>query len=536
MQKTLLTIVAMLLGSVAHAQAAKSSPPGNQINESYLNLMKPIDMYSPPPGAKKLLSLKDLYSLVRTQGVTLKVAAEDLNQARQSQRRYKDSFLPSLNLSLSNRNEWNENRQDLNQEDAYQDRDGTSKSRSNNQGLGLGLSGMLVPGVNYSLNGPAYSRTTRDPEGVDPKPRRRENASWTGSLGVELLKDSPLFVQSLQTQKDQLEFSLAKENYRAATLSALFSAESTFYSLIKNHLSLVVSQRSHELAKSLEAEVKEKIAAGESSEIDAMRASLQSSTSEIELMSAQIGYEQAVEEFRNSLSYEGDQGAGIYPDPKAIDIDPSKLILPALDEVREYQKLNPEVIKARFSERSAQIAVDLAKKATLPSLKLSAEYRNATPGERWQETIGESVQPNDRNFSVGITYSQNIFNNSANNDLRDRTVAKQKAALAIDQAEKNFAKTFNSLLKRLQIGTRRLGIATTSRTMAEKKLQSEFEKFKFGESSVRDVIASQTEVNGSRITEINARIDVILGHSELRKLGGKLPAGVTMQQLEGVAP
>ena len=43
-------------------------------------------------------------------------------------------------------------------------------------------------------------------------------------------------------------------------------------------------------------------------------------------------------------------------------------------------------------------------------------------------------------------------------------------------------------------------------------------------------------MNGARITEINARIDVILGHSELRTLAGKFPSGVSMQQPQGVAP
>ena len=272
-----------------------------------------------------------------------------------------------------------------------------------------------------------------------------------------------------------------------------------------------------------------------SSEIYAMRASLQSSTSETELMSSQIEYEQALEEFRNSLSFEENDGAGIYPDPKAIDIDLSNLALPSIDAVKEYQKLNPEVIKARLRQKSSQVAVDLAKKSTLPSLKLTAEYRNSVPGEAWQETIGESVEPNDRNFSVGFAYTQSIFNSSANNDLRDQIVEKQKSVLAIDQAEKNVTKTFNSLLKRLQIGIKRLNIATTSRVIAEKKLQSEFEKFKYGESSVRDVIDSQTEVNAARITEINARIDIILGHSELRTLAGKFPSGVSMQQPEGVS-
>lgn len=532
----------LLLGTagVGFAQTEQKekpkSPATSEISSTYLNLMKPIDIFSLPPNAKKLLTLKDLYSLVKTQGVTLKVAEEDLNQANQTQRRYRDAYLPTLNLTVSNNNTWTQTKEDGDLGDDYSDRSAMSSSFVTSHGFGLGLSGSLMPGVTYSLNGPAYSRSRDYPEEGDPRPRRRENAAWNAEIGVDLLKESPIFVRSLKKQIERLELTSAKEAFRAATLNALQTAEGSYFELIKRYLSLMIVQRSFDLAKSLEAEVKEKIIAGEASEIDAMRASLQSATSETELMTAEIDYQRSVEDFRNSLSYDDNKGEGIFPDPRALDIDVSKLVLPPATAIKSIQSQNPDVIRAKLADRTSSLDVELARTGTYPSLKLTTNYSNKTPGESFSETLGQSFLPNDRTFGIGLTYTQVLYNNGAKNELLQKIVTRQKSALNIDQAEKNVVKTFNSLLKRLEIGAKRLEIAKTSRIIAEKKLQSEFEKFKYGESSVRNVIDSQSEVNSARITEIDARVNMLLGHGELRTLSGKLPEGVTIQQNESGAP
>lgn len=497
-------------------------------SSQYASLLKPVDIYAPPPSAKMLITVSELFKLVKTQGVVLKVAKEQLNTAKQTQKSYEAVYIPTLTLGAGASKTWNSTRTDSDLTDEYSDRDLTVGSSTRVGNLGLTLNGTLLKGLTYSLSTPEYSTTKPDPDLSTENPRRSDRAGWTAKIDLALLKDGTYFVQSAQDKKQKLEWTLARETYRAEMLKAINSAEKSYYSLIKSYLQLVIQQRAHELAKALESDVKEKITAGESSNLEAMRASLQTSQSETDLMASQIDYEAAIEDFRNSLSFNGADGDGLFPDPKSINLNLDTFKAPNASFLNELKRGNTDISLAKLASSSAELDLEIARTNRLPSLSMSTSYANGVPGERFGQVVTESFKSNDRVISFGLTYSQILFNDPSINSYKQAIVTKQKAVFSLDQAEKNLTKSFNGLTKRLEIGGRRLKIAKISREIAEKKLESEYEKFRFGESSVRNVIDSQSEVNSARITEIGARIDLLLGSSDLRTIAGKLPEGVSI--------
>ena len=310
-------------------------------------------------------------------------------------------------------------------------------------------------------------------------------------------------------------------------ISTIATAESGFYTLAQKHLQLAVQERSFNLAKALEMDVKEKIAAGESSQLEATRAELQSAQSEVDYMSSQIDYEAALQEFRRSLAYDNAEGEGVFPDPKALEFNVEDFKIPA-DAEKEIRKSNPTISLTRIAKQIAEADLELSRNATLPTLGFTTSYGNASPGETVINATTESLHPNDRTFSVALTYTQILYNDTSRNAFEKAVLAKQKAELTIDDTERKVMRDFDSLNKRLDIGARRHRIAKLSREIAEKKLNSEYEKFKAGESSVRNVIDTQTEVNNARISEIAARVDLLLGYGQLNALQGRLPEGVTL--------
>jgi outer membrane protein TolC len=518
---------------IARLGSAKPNPPQSSKSlktapSAYIALLKPLDIYAPPPGATKLIGIVDLYKLVRTQGVTLKVANEELSTARQTQKSYRDGVLPTLALGAGESQSWIKTKTDRDRFDNYTDREGLVQSRNTSYNLGLTLSGTPIKGLNYSFTAPEYTTSKVDPDLSQEQPQRLHNAGWTGKIDIALLKDSPIFTQSLTERKRKLEWTRAREVFKSETMKAISAAEKSYYALIQKSLQLAVQRRTYDLAKALHNDVKEKIAAGESSALEAMRSSLQTSQSETDLMASQIEYEAAIEEFRNSLSYDNSEGNGVFPDPKSLNIQVDQFKLPNPSTINEIRKGNSDVTLATLASKGAELDLELARRGTYPNLAFTLSYQNKAPGERMGQAIGDTARPADRAFSIGLSYTQILYNDSNSNTMKQAIVSKQKSDLSVAQAEKTVSKLFNALLKKLEIGGRRLKIAGTSRQMSEEKLTSEYEKFKFGESSVRNVIDSQTEVNAASITEIGARIDMLTGFSDLRTLSGRLPEGITM--------
>ena len=498
-----------------------------ETNATYQSLLKPIDIYSPPAKAKKLLPLQELYTLIQTKGVALKVSRETYNAAKQSQTTENDRKRPVLTFDLAQEQKWSKTLSDSDPTDEYADRKRLTGSRVVNGNGGFSLAGSPLQGVSYKLSFPQLVHSQTIPDSSSQLPARPDQAAVSATLGVSLLKDSPILAESLQRKKIDLAIAAAREQLRSETIKTIFDAESNYFALIQKYLQLAVQDRSLQLARALKAEVQEKIKAGESSALEATRAELQEAQAEVDYMSSQIEYEASLESFRTSLSYDDTEGDGVFPDPSALKVDVEKFSVPR-NLISDIRNFNPEIARAKIQRKQAEVDMEVARNATLPSLAFSLNYSNATAADGLIKSSAESLSPNDRLFSINLSYSHVLYNNTAKNDLRQSLVSQQKAIVDAASVEQRIIKDHNSLLKKIEIGGRRYRIAKVSKDIAERKITSEYERFRAGESSVRNVIDAQTEVNSARISEIGARIEMLNAINQLRSLLGKLPDGLEL--------
>jgi len=523
-----LTVLLGLASSYGYAQEKTSKPVVPTTRANYLELMKPIDILAPPPNAKRLLSLADVYRLVRTDGVALKVAREDLASANEVERTRINRLMPTLSLSLGNNQRWQKSLVDGDVTDDFNARDKEVAQRSWTTNAGLNLSGSPLNGVSWGLELPSLASNRTQPSTPGQKPERLESGSGTLSLKISLLKDAPFLTEAGTERKKDIQLEISRATFRAATIKALAEAERNFYELAQRWIQLVIQERSWRLAKALREDVDSLIAAGESSKLEAMRADLELSRSETDLLQAQIDYEAAVTQFRTGLAFDDTSGAGVFPDPAALSAATPDAVPPLAEIERNVLKSNPDLDVARLQHDVNTIDLALARRAALPDLGLTSSYGNSAPAIGWDRATAETLRPNDRVFSVGLALSWTILNNSAHDAVKQSIISNQKSRHAVEQARQSVLGSVSSLVKRLEIGQRRMRIAKMSREMAEQKLNAEYERFRVGESGVRAVIDSQSEVASARIAELGARVTLLTGFAELRTLTGKLPEGVSM--------
>jgi outer membrane protein TolC len=507
-----LTVMLIVALQSSASKSIKSDSP-------YAKLMIPINIYQPPNGVDRLIGLQETFKLVRQQGVEVKLAKETYNLVIEQQRNQRERLIPTLGLTSAGSKSWNTALVDSDATDDVTDRLRETNSSSTAASMGLSLTSTPIQGVTYSLALPQLNRT------FQTSASGRTSSTQSGydmSLSVSLLKDNPVSGETLLQQALRLDEKKAKEQLKKDTIAALANAQKSFFGLIQNYLQLAVQRRSLEQAKALEVEIKEKVAAGESGSLEVVSASLQTSQTETELMSTEMNYESSVEEFRRSLSLPDTDQSTIFPDPKSIDIDLDGLIasLPTLDTVR---KSNSELSIARIDAQRAKINAETAKNAALPQLGLSTSYKNGLPTETTTSALTDFYSPNDRGLTVSLNLNWVLLNDPGKQSLRQALLARQTAEISLNQLQQSVDKNYKSFTKRVEIGRRRLKIATVSRQIAEEKLNSEYQRFQVGESQVKNLIDSQTAVNGARIAEISSRVELLNSISELRAMAGLFP-------------
>ncbi len=276
------------------------------------------------------------------------------------------------------------------------------------------------------------------------------------------------------------------------------------------------------MAKALELEVRERIKAGESGDIEAVSASLQTSQAETELMSSEIDYESSLEDFARSLSLDPARDELIFPNPRSMDVPVNDLItkLPSLETSRRQ---NLSLLAARMDSELANVDSSLSRLETLPDLSFGVSYKNDHPSENSSQTLRDFSGTYDRGLTLNLNLNWILYNDAKKYSLNQSLLAKRRAEISAVQVDQSLAQSHKSLSKRIDIGGRRHTIARMSREIAEKKLSAEYERYQVGESDIKNLIDSQTALNTARVAEITARVELLNDVTELKLLAGQAP-------------
>lgn len=508
--------------------AAANTQPASVTRSEYRQLLKPLDIFAPPSQAKKLLSLKEVYELVVSKGVAIKVARQDLKTTSENMRQSKATLLPKVDLNLGHGQTWTKTRSDSDPSDDYIDREHYSGSRSLRSNAGIVISGAPFAGTSYSLNLPTLGHNHNQPDKDTSIPERDDQGTASASFSLSLLKDNPFLSESAKKRRERLLYTQGREAFRDAALNALQEAEKSYYDLVVRSIRLAIQERSLLMAKALRADVGEMIKAGESNANEALKADLQVAQLETDLLQANIDFENAVETFRANLSLSEEERTGVFPDPAVLKNNLPDVKQELSKAKNNAKKGNSKVSVTKIASMISACDLELARTAALPSLNFTTSYSNSAPADGWDRATNEAFKPNDRSFDVKLELNMPLYNDTSRNSVTLAAVTAQKSEYSYNQALLDLEKSLGSLSKRLDIGMKRNSIAKMSREISERALSDEYEKFRLGESNVRNVIEAQNALNNAQLSEISSQIDLISGLAELRTLSGQLPPDVEL--------
>lgn len=491
----------------------------------YKNLITNFDIYAPPKDAKAMLSKQELYKRIATKGISLKTARESLKSTIEKQKSVKMSKLPVASLTSTQNYSETETEQPtvdpLTSLPTSENQEVTTRSRSTE--AGVVVKGEPITGATYSLYSPSLRRDLDDNSNVT------NTAAFGFDLTLKLLNGSPFFYHGKAERQASLDVRIAREDLRAAILQSITNAEQQYYDLILKYLRIQIQQRALEAAKSLFRDVTELIRAGESDKISGLKAELQVTQTENDLMAAEIDLESAKQALVESMNLQGEDPNAFFPNPNEVKTDPT---IPTLDieaSIREAKDNRPDIRAAHMRVEKAEIAAKLAKSDTYPSLDASVGRTNTGYDGNLNGALRDSQRGERKDLSARLTLNYIFFNNSADLAAKTTAIDLMKAKYAVDELVPKISKEVSNSASKIQIGSRKLKASKQSRVLAETQLAAEYEKFLAGESSLKNIVEIQQQVIAARLTEIQSRVDVMTAITQLRTAKGELPEGLTYQ-------
>ncbi len=479
---------------------------------TYQDSLKSLDLYTLPQKGSPPLTRKDLFKTIADRGLPIKIAHQEYEMAEEV-----------YNISYY---QWNYPRVDLvSKYTLTETRNLGTESRLYN--FGLNLTNTTPWGLSYTINVPAINGTASQ----DPTFGRSElDTSQLGAtVGLKLLGGSYFVLGDTARRSTDISFQTARLQLRATTLTTIQQGEQAFFDLLQKQLNVQVLEQAYESAKALRADVEEMIRVGESERLALIKVDLQIAQAEVNLLQAQIDHATSKEALREILAKNEEGAAEIVADPNELKEVPEISELSLTKSIERAKKGKPSWLLSQLDKEAADIAVTQTFSSTLPQLDLTAGYGYQATGNTISGSFRDLSRLENPNFTIGLVFNYTIFDSIEKANYRQAEIRLTKAEYAVNQSRNQLVKEVSSAVQTTNIAYKKLKLASLTRTLSEKRLQAEFEKFRLGESAIRNVIDFQNEVNTARIGEVGARVALRQSLSTLRTVMGDLPEGITIQ-------
>ena len=396
---------------------------------------------------------------------------------------------------------------------------------NDSQSFQLGYAQQFITGTSAQLTYSTYRSKLNSPSTL-------LNPYTSGSL--DLYIQQPL-LQGFSRVVNNRNIRVARNNMKVTdlqfkrqvivTVSAILNL---YWDLVSFQEDLRIKEQAVATAEKLSDDNRAQVKLGSMAAIEVTRAAAELSNAKQDLLITQTNVLQQETVLKNALSRNGISSAW-FDEVHVITLD--KIVVPEKEDLKPASELiqdalasRPEIEQTRINLESSHVNLSGTKNALLPSLSTFVELTNnalsgsanslnlgnlyGTPDPYvvggYGNLLGQIFRRNFPNYSVGFSLNIPFRNRAAQGDyvadqlqLRQSELQLQKAVSQVRVDVKNAVIALNQARARYET-------AVATRKLAQETLEAERNRFRFGESTIAQVVQAQREVTLDQSLEVQA--------------------------------
>ncbi len=326
------------------------------------------------------------------------------------------------------------------------------------------------------------------------------------------------------------------------TVSAVLNL---YWDLVSFDQDLRIQEQAVATAQKLLDDNRQQVRLGTLPAIEITRAAAEVSSTKEALLIAQTNVAQQETVLKNALSRNGVVSAtldDVHIVPlNHIEIPPSETLKPTPDLVQQALDTRPELEQTRISTESLRMNLVGTKNALLPTLQAFVEFTNngltgdpnsLNPGlppsaylvGGYGNLLGQVFRRNFPNYSAGFSLNIPFRNRAAQGDYVADQLSLRQGELQLQKVISQIRVDVKNAVIGLQQARARYETAVATRQLAQQTLDAEQNRFRFGESTIPQVVQSQRDLN----TALSAEIQSMANYTH-SKIAFDLAVGQTLE-------
>ena len=313
---------------------------------------------------------------------------------------------------------------------------------------------------------------------------------------------------------------------RRQVITTVSAALNLYWDLVSFNEDMRIKQQGVATAQKLYDDNKKQVELGTLASIEVTRAAAELSSSKEELLISQTNVAQQETVLKNTLSRNGVSSAWL-EEAHIIPLDriqvPEKEDLKPVPElVNQALNTRPEVEQTRINLESSRINLEGTRNALLPNLQAFAELtNNALTGSPNQlggiggapdpflvggygNLLGQIFRRNYPNYSAGFSLNIPFRNRQAQADYVVDQLSLRQSELQLQRTLSQVRVDVKNAVIGLQQARARYETAVATRELAQKTLEAEQNRFKFGEATIPQVVQAQRDLALDQSAEVQA--------------------------------
>lgn len=332
-------------------------------------------------------------------------------------------------------------------------------------------------------------------------------SSLTLSLIQPLLRDYGGNLNQTKIRIASNNRDISIDAFKMKVTAVISELQETYWDLVAAVKGLNVRSESLKFARNLLSQNKALVDAGRLAPIDILQAETGIVSRKEGILLARHEVKEAEDRLKKMI------GLIAKPDQKErplFPIDMPSFIEKKIDIKDSYEAAlinRPGLNQTKIILANQKLALKHAKNQLLPKLDLLASYSLEGADSDYGDSIDELPQGDIYSWEAGIVLEIPLGNRRAKNRYSQEKMRLQIAELKLNNLRKSILLDVKRVVREIETNRERIDISHSARALAQKKLDAEEERFRFGRSTTTNLLKFQQELTLARINEDQALID-----------------------------
>ncbi len=334
--------------------------------------------------------------------------------------------------------------------------------------------------------------------------------------------------RGITTADDATDSALADWTQQALNTAA--TARNQYLALVKARDGLATAEAALALAREVHAQNTGRVTAGVLAAYQLQDSRFGVLQAQKNLLDAQLAEKDAADQLATTLHLQAGTAIATAPPPEPPDVSGS-------DALRTAMLRRPDIVKARVAVRTAEFNEKVSRNLALPSLALQGSGGIAGLDASYGDAVGDMGSAKYPNWSVGLSFSVPIGNNSARADVAANRLIASQARTRLAATEESATLEIRTALRALASAHDQIDVTEQGVTAAEVLMASYLKRQQIGLATTKDVLDVSSSLTQARQNYAAARADYQSAFTNLWKATGELldREGIRLKE-NGIAP